>query len=308
MLFSLPLPLASLTTEILAENTQLTPYSKTQYGNILRVRPDNKKSPLLRPANEHKQLIVIDFEYAGANVPGLEFANHFTEWMYNYHDEAASYACNAAGYPTPDQQIRFAKAYVDHRPQYPHASATPTVSPLLTPLSSSSASPSPSMSGGGGAVASVAAAAAAAGTTPVLHRAGSTSSIIEFMLDARAPAAATGGTWTTEDARRDEESDRRAVELLDEARLWRVANSAHWVAWGVVQARVPQAEGDDANDGPAASAEDGNTDDGAEEGFDYLSYAQERAFFFWGDCVLAGLVKAEELPPALRERIKLVQY
>lgn len=35
------------------------------------------ESPLLLPANEHKQLIVIDFEYSSANTRGLEFANHF---------------------------------------------------------------------------------------------------------------------------------------------------------------------------------------------------------------------------------------
>jgi hypothetical protein len=35
------------------------------------------ESPLLLPANKHKQLVVIDFEYANANLPGLEFANHF---------------------------------------------------------------------------------------------------------------------------------------------------------------------------------------------------------------------------------------
>jgi choline kinase len=39
--------------------------------------PDDSESPLLSAANEHKQLVVIDFEYANANVPGLEFANHF---------------------------------------------------------------------------------------------------------------------------------------------------------------------------------------------------------------------------------------
>jgi choline kinase len=49
---------------------------KTQYGNILRYIPQGD-SPLLRPANKHKQLVVIDFEYANANLPGLEFANHF---------------------------------------------------------------------------------------------------------------------------------------------------------------------------------------------------------------------------------------
>lgn len=38
------------------------------------------ESPLMLPANEHKQLVVIDFEYANANLPGLEFANHFVSW------------------------------------------------------------------------------------------------------------------------------------------------------------------------------------------------------------------------------------
>lgn len=49
---------------------------QTQYGNILRMVPEGE-SPLLLPANKHKQLVVIDFEYANANLPGLEFANHF---------------------------------------------------------------------------------------------------------------------------------------------------------------------------------------------------------------------------------------
>jgi choline kinase len=54
----------------------LTCCSQAQYGNILRLEPAGE-SPLLLPANEHKQLVVIDFEYANANLPGLEFANHF---------------------------------------------------------------------------------------------------------------------------------------------------------------------------------------------------------------------------------------
>ena len=49
---------------------------QTQYGNVLRLEPSGT-SPLLQPANEHRQLVVIDFEYASANVPALEFANHF---------------------------------------------------------------------------------------------------------------------------------------------------------------------------------------------------------------------------------------
>lgn len=49
---------------------------QTQYGNLLRMEPATQ-SPLLLPANEHKQLVVIDFEYSSANTPGFEFANHF---------------------------------------------------------------------------------------------------------------------------------------------------------------------------------------------------------------------------------------
>lgn len=57
--------------------------TQAQYGNILRLVPAGE-SPLLLPANEHKQLVVIDFEYANANLPGLEFANHFVSLSFNW--------------------------------------------------------------------------------------------------------------------------------------------------------------------------------------------------------------------------------
>ncbi|GMG50005.1 unnamed protein product [Ambrosiozyma monospora] len=35
---------------------------------------------------EHdKKLVVIDFEYAGPNIPAYDITNHFSEWMYDYH-------------------------------------------------------------------------------------------------------------------------------------------------------------------------------------------------------------------------------
>jgi choline kinase len=57
---------------------------QAQYGNILRLVPEGE-SPLLLPTNEHKRLVVIDFEYANANVPGLEFANHFVSLKASYN-------------------------------------------------------------------------------------------------------------------------------------------------------------------------------------------------------------------------------
>jgi choline kinase len=55
-------------------------HNDTQYGNLLRIEPSGE-SPLLMPENEHKQLVVIDFEYASANMRGLEFANHFVSLL-----------------------------------------------------------------------------------------------------------------------------------------------------------------------------------------------------------------------------------
>jgi choline kinase len=269
-------------------NPNLRVLKQTQYGNILRIRPDDEKSPLLQPANEHKQLIVIDFEYAGANLRGLEFANHFSEWTYNYHDAAAPYACNTAMYPTPEQQHRFIRAYVDHRPQFSSSSSSSTPGTPATPAMQ-------------------------------LHSTPSASSIKEFMLDARVPA----GGWKEEEVRREEEVERRVKELMEETRLWRVANSAHWIVWGIVQANIPGLvfESEGKEEGPmkiekVPAGKAGEEEDMIEkeekaeaeaDGFDYLGYVQERALFFWGDCVLLGIVKAEELPE-VRGRLKFVKY
>ena len=218
---------------------------------------------------------MIDFEYAAANLPGLEFANHFTEWTYNYHDPVTSYACNHERYPTVEQQARFIKAYIDHRPQFPAASGTPRMKP---------------QDGG------------SSGGTPSLQATPSSSSIVDFMLDARVPTA----DWTAAERAREEESDRQVRELLDETRLWRVGNSAQWVAWGIVQAKVP---GLDAQNNPVSYEEAMKAEqDIAADEFDYLSYAQSRAHFFWGDCVQMGLVKAEELPEQIRAQLKIVEY
>ncbi|PSR94025.1 choline kinase [Coniella lustricola] len=270
-------------------------HNDTQYGNILRVRPDDERSPLLQPENEHKQLIVIDFEYASANLPGLEFANHFTEWAYNYHDATAPFACNVdQSYPTLEEQQRFVKAYINHRPKpvTSSSSVSDEVTPCGTPLLDAQQTPTPS-----------------------------SSSIVEFMLDARVPP----GGWKEEERRATEMLDTQIKELLGETRLWRAMNSAQWVAWGIVQAKIPGYTDLSENAGENGSAppspvgseativgESGNTAAAAaaveEEGFDYLAYAHDRALFFWGDCVQLGLIKLEELPESLRKRVKLLDY
>ena len=172
------------------------------------------------------------------------------------------------------------------------------------------------------------------------------------MLDSRAPPTQIA----EEEKQRDETLEAEIKRLCDETRMWRVANSAQWVAWGIVQAKVPgmdealeaqktrtpkpedpadrrvedeqplidQKGPDDleaARDATNKQAhnydeavpaerskgeEEGEEDD--EEEFDYLAYAQERAMLFWGDILQLGIVKREELPQELLEKVKIVEY
>ncbi|KAL8927312.1 MAG: hypothetical protein Q9208_002489 [Pyrenodesmia sp. 3 TL-2023] len=218
-----------------------------------------------------------------------------TEWCYNYHDATKSYALNERRYPSPEEQHRFVKAYVQHQSSRPSLSTR-----------SSSASLRPTLS----------------------H------SISSFNLDSRAPPAQI----TEDEKRREEATESEVQRLIHEARMWRPANSAQWVAWGIVQAKVPDMDealeakksssGDEQGkpelgSGPLSpgmeqKAEDlkdkrpeegpSGEDDGGEDEFDYLAYARERALLFWGDLLQMGLVKEEELPEALIKRVKVVDY
>jgi choline kinase len=163
------------------------------------------------------------------------------------------------------------------------------------------------------------------------------------MLDSRFPQ----GSREVEKA--DDESEREVEQevqrLLKETRMWRLANSAQWVMWGVMQAKIPDLP--DFEDptqsaaiaaGPSETnlhaqaklAEDLGTDplqqeekdmvedmsdrrpdpedEEADQEFDYLGYAWERAMFFWGDALGLGLVGLEELPESVRKEIKIVNY
>ena len=230
-----------------------------------------------------------------------------SEWCYNYHDPEKPYAFNAKNYPTLDEQRRFLKAYIQHHP-FP---TTPTMSPA----------------------------------------AGPSSSISSFFLDSRVPPAQI----LEEESRRNEALDKNIQQLMHEIRIWRIALSAQWVAWGIVQATVPgmgsaeqqefssppvdgEAKIDDttnaqvavpasddvdpdlANDAThkrpeglvAESLTKGEDpplekeDDGEE--FDYLSYAQERAMFFWGDVLQLGILEKESLPAELLDKVKFVDH
>ncbi|KAL4909903.1 hypothetical protein BDW74DRAFT_45457 [Aspergillus multicolor] len=244
-------------------------HNDTQYGNLLRMEP-SQQSPLLLPQNEHKQLVVIDFEYASANTAGLEFANHFTEWCYNYHDAEKPWACSTLFYPTLEQQHQFVTAYLTHRPGL-GGRVSPSITPIMRPLSAST----PAM-------------------TPLDLNATSPDLAPQRPLD------------SIERSTYQETLEAETQFLVRQTRLWRVLNSAQWVAWGIVQAKVPGMENDE--DSTATPPVDGDVDESDE--FDYLAYAQDRAFFFWADLVALGFVQKEQLPGHLAEVIetRLLDY
>jgi choline kinase len=168
------------------------------------------------------------------------------------------------------------------------------------------------------------------------HHSGSNSgsrslgSISTYTLDARGPPSQA----VEDEDKRNEEIEGEIERLIQDARLWRAANSAQWVAWGIVQAHIPGISNDlqtTLRDGPeqgvpsqisttpvpigtkaaltkSPEEEDPNLNLGDEDEFDYLGYAQERAMFFWGDLLNLGLISTHELPSQLLPKLKMLKY
>jgi len=82
-------------------------HNDTQYGNLLK---------LIAPQGDnagHRQIIVVDFEYASPNSAAFDIANHFHEWTANYHGPTP-HLLDPTLYPTLEQRRNFYQAYVTH--------------------------------------------------------------------------------------------------------------------------------------------------------------------------------------------------
>jgi len=80
------------------------------------------------------------------------------------------------------------------------------------------------------------------------------------MLDSRAPP---GEKYSEQEAQRERQTEEEAKRLMAETKLWRLANSAMWVAWGIVQAHVPGLPDFDAEEKRADGNENAAAVDGA---------------------------------------------
>ncbi|TFK89765.1 kinase-like protein, partial [Polyporus arcularius HHB13444] len=82
-------------------------HNDTQYGNLLRLRE------LKEGQSAHRQIIVVDFEYASPNPAAFDIANHFHEWTVNYHGPTPC-ILNPDLYPTLEERRNFYRAYLTH--------------------------------------------------------------------------------------------------------------------------------------------------------------------------------------------------
>jgi len=82
-------------------------HNDTQYGNLLLLNKRNENLP------EHRQIIVVDFEYASPNPASFDIANHFHEWTANYHGETP-HILDCARYPSKQERYNFYLAYLQH--------------------------------------------------------------------------------------------------------------------------------------------------------------------------------------------------
>jgi choline kinase len=93
-------------------------------------------------------------------------------------------------------------------------------------------------------------------STTALAATAAPSNISAFMLDSRAPP---GQSYQEQEAQAERNTEEEARRLMAETKLWRIANSAMWVAWGIVQAHVPGLPDFDATGGAANSATENST-------------------------------------------------
>lgn len=70
-------------------------------------------NPPIQDQSQDSKLVVMDFEYAGANPAAFDLANHLSEWMHDYNC-SEPFRCNPKKFPTKEQMLNFVYSYVSH--------------------------------------------------------------------------------------------------------------------------------------------------------------------------------------------------
>ena len=98
-------------------------HNDAQYGNLLQMTTPRGREPAHHKVRAYApaaadadgvQIIVVDFEYAGPNAAAYDIANHFHEWMADYH-AARPHELERARYPDVRARRNFYVAYLTQR-------------------------------------------------------------------------------------------------------------------------------------------------------------------------------------------------
>ncbi|KAG9074245.1 hypothetical protein FRC06_010815 [Ceratobasidium sp. 370] len=172
-------------------------HNDAQYGNLLRWN----KPPTGKP--DHHRIIVVDFEYAAPNPAAFDIANHFHEWMADYHSPDASHVLTRSRYPTRGERWNFYRGYLGS----PTLGGPLTASPAPTPQSSFNANSS--------------------------AFAKSSASSQSGVNGTHTPKLSSGSVGTSVGPIEAEEF----MDTLDaQVYAWSPASHAMWTIWGIVQA------------------------------------------------------------------------
>lgn len=87
--------------------------STSLFPSESKVSLDQIIHPTIQDQSQDKKLVVIDFEYAGANPAAYDLANHLSEWMHDYNN-AEPYKCNKEAFPNKEHMLNFIYSYVSH--------------------------------------------------------------------------------------------------------------------------------------------------------------------------------------------------
>lgn len=116
-------------------------HNDTQYGNLLLrdsfdpklvLQLDLEQGVVSTSNKKDSDLAVIDFEYSGANFPAFDIADHFSEWMSDYHDLEKPYYIHNENYPGQIEQLNLLKSYVEYDFRHPTTNLKTTTEVNIT--------------------------------------------------------------------------------------------------------------------------------------------------------------------------------
>ncbi|KAJ2928823.1 hypothetical protein H1R20_g8209, partial [Candolleomyces eurysporus] len=81
-------------------------HNDAQYGNLLRLTDALE-------ADEHRQIVIVDLEYASPNPAAYDIGIHFHAWCANYHGDTPN-LLDQSRYPTFTQRRNFYTSYIKH--------------------------------------------------------------------------------------------------------------------------------------------------------------------------------------------------